>query len=124
MFMMDVRPLQAMTDQVRAADLHVFDVRPVTLNWRVAREIEPFPPRGRARIHFWLKQEQKVTISVANAEEQTIRTLQLKGLAGLNDAVWDLRNDKGRELPPGVYRITVSASGRTVSTSVSLRPAM
>ncbi|HQZ97955.1 MAG TPA: FlgD immunoglobulin-like domain containing protein [Pyrinomonadaceae bacterium] len=71
-----------------------------------------------------MKQAQKVTITIANAEGQTIRTLPLTGLAGLNDAVWDVRDDKGRDATPGVYRITVSASGRTVSTSVSLRPAM
>lgn len=121
MFMMDIRPLQAMTDEVRAADLHLFNVSPVTLKWRVARELEPFPPRGRARVHYWLKEAQKVRITIYNAEGQTIRSIQTAGTAGLNVAIWDIRADNGRDVAPGVYRITVAVGNRLASTNASVK---
>ncbi len=123
MFMMDISPLQMMSDQVSAAGFHLFDVRPVKLKWKVGREVEPFPPRGRARIHYWLKQGQKITIMIANTDGQTIRTLQAAGIPGLNDIVWDIRTDNSREAPSGVYRISVTAGGTTESKSIDVKPA-
>ena len=122
MFLMDIRSLQALNDQVRAAELHLFDVRPVRLKWAAPREVPPFPPRGRARIHYWLKQPGSVTIAIRNAEGETIRTLQTKGLTGLNDAVWDIRADNGRDAPSGVYQIAVTAGIREISTTVTVKP--
>jgi photosystem II stability/assembly factor-like uncharacterized protein len=122
MFLMDIRPLQALNDQTRAAELHVFDVRSVKLKWAAPREVPPFPPRGRARIHYWLKQPGNVTLTVRNAEGETIRTLQSKGVAGVNDAVWDIRNESGRDLSSGVYQATVTAGSREISTSVTVKP--
>ena len=123
MFLLDIRPLQAFTEQVRAAALHVFDVRPVKLKWAAPREVPPFPPRGRARIHYWLKQPGNVTVTIRNVEGDTMRTLQTKGVAGVNDAVWDIRNAQGRDVSSGVYQITVAADNLTASTTVSVNPA-
>ncbi|MFN0123233.1 MAG: VPS10 domain-containing protein, partial [Blastocatellia bacterium] len=122
MFLMDIRPLQALNDQVRAAELHVFDVRPVKLKWAAPREVPPFPPRGRARIHYWLKQSGNVTLTVRNAEGETIRTLQTKGVTGVNDAVWDIRNESGRDQSSGVYQVTVTAGSREIATPVTVKP--
>jgi photosystem II stability/assembly factor-like uncharacterized protein len=122
MFLMDIRPLQAMNDQVRAAELHVFDIRPVKLKWAAPREVPPFPPRGRARIHYWLKQPGNVTVTIRNTEGETMRTLQAKGVAGLNDAVWDIRNESGRDASSGVYQVTVTAGSREISTTVTVKP--
>ena len=122
MFLMDIRPLQALSDQVRAAELHVFDVRPVKLKWAAPREVPPFPPRGRARIHYWLKQPGNVTLTVRNADGELIRTLQSKGVTGLNDVVWDIRNESGRDVSSGVYQITVTAASQKISTTVTVKP--
>ena len=122
MFLLDVRPLQAMNEQVRSAELHVFAVRPVKLKWQVEREVPPFPPRGRARIHYWLKQPQNLRLTVRNVEGQTIRTLQATGVAGLNDLVWDIRTDNGRDVPSGVYQIVVAKGGLPISTNVTVKP--
>ncbi|MBX7171663.1 MAG: hypothetical protein K1X72_11955 [Pyrinomonadaceae bacterium] len=124
MFLMDVRPLQMLNSQNTAADLHVFDVRPVKLKWRVTREVEPFSPRGKARIHYWLKEAQTVTITISKSDGELIQTLQTTGLKGLNEIVWDIRTDKKRDAPPGVYQITVVAANRTVSTNVIVKPAI
>jgi hypothetical protein len=122
MFLMDIRPLQALSDQVRVSELHVFDVRPVKLKWAAPREVLPFPPRGRARIHYWLKQPSNVTVTVRNAEGEPIRTLQAKDVAGVNDAVWDIRNAQGRDVSSGVYQITVALGSREIVTTVTVKP--
>lgn len=124
MFLMDVRPLQMLNSQNTSADLHVFDVRPVKLKWRVTREVEPIPPRGKARIHYWLKEAQTVTITISKSDGELIQTLQTKGLKGLNEIVWDIRTDKKRDAPPGDYQITVAAGNQKVSTNVIVKPAM
>jgi hypothetical protein len=122
MFLMDIRPLQAMNDQVRAAELHVFEVRPVKLKWAAPREVPPFPPRGRARIHYWLKQTGNVTVTIRNTEGETMRTLQTKSVAGVNDVVWDIRNESGRDVSPGVYQIRVEAGSQKIDTAVTVKP--
>jgi hypothetical protein len=99
-----------------------FDVRPVKLKWAAPREVPPFPPRGRARIHYWLKQPGNVTLTVRNAEGETVRTLQTKGVAGMNEAVWDVRNEGGRDLSSGVYQITVEAGSQKISAAVTVKP--
>ena len=102
--------------------MHVFDVRPVKLKWAAPREVPPFPPRGRARVHYWLKQPGNVTLTVRNAEGETIRTLQNKGVAGVNDAVWDVRNEQGRDMSSGVYQIAVTVGELQRSTNVIVKP--
>ncbi len=122
LFLLDVAPLQALSEQTRAADLQVFAVNSVKLRWQVEREMPPQPPRGRARIHYWLKQAQPITITIQNTDGKLVRTLTAAGLAGLNDAIWDARNNDGKDVLPGVYQIVVSAGSRQLNTSVVLRP--
>jgi photosystem II stability/assembly factor-like uncharacterized protein len=122
MFLLDVRPIQATTGEIRSSALHLFDLRPVNLRWRVTREVPPHPPRGRARIHYWLPAPGQVAITIQNATGETVRTLTMAAVAGVNRADWDIRRDNGRDAPPGVYRIAVSAGGRRASGQLVVRP--
>jgi photosystem II stability/assembly factor-like uncharacterized protein len=55
LFLLDVRPVQALSDEMRSARVEVFPIRPVRLAWKVRREVPPQPPRGIAEIHYWLR---------------------------------------------------------------------
>jgi photosystem II stability/assembly factor-like uncharacterized protein len=122
MFLLDVRPIQALSAEVRSSALHLFDVRPVKLRWWAPREVPPRPPRGRAWVHYWLATAQQVAIVIRDSHGRGVRTLRVQGGAGVNTAMWDTRNDEGVNVPPGVYTIDVMAGTARVSTTVALSP--
>jgi photosystem II stability/assembly factor-like uncharacterized protein len=122
LFLLDVRPVQALSDAVRASDLHLFDVRPVLLTWQVGREVPPQPPRGRALVHVWLKAASELKVAISDAEGRPVRTLDARGDAGVNRVVWDIRRDNGRDAPPGVYRVEVTAGARKAAGEIVVRP--
>ncbi|MEZ5316904.1 MAG: FlgD immunoglobulin-like domain containing protein [Vicinamibacterales bacterium] len=122
LFLLDVRPIQAMSDAVRAQPVHVFDVRPVRLTWRVRREVPPQPPRGRARIAVWLRAAGPIALTVRDARGQVVRTLTVPGVAGVNTVTWDTRADNGRDVAPGRYRVEAEAAGARASAEMTLLP--
>ncbi len=122
MFLLDVRPIQAMTGEVSSAAPRLFDLRPVVLKWQVGREVAPNPPRGRARIHYWVGAAGPVSIAIRNANGETAHTLTVRAAAGLNRTDWDVRLSDGHDAKPGVYRVEVSSEGRRVSGELVVRP--
>lgn len=124
LFLLDVRPIQALSDEIRGADLHAFDIRPARLTWQMPREVPPYPPPARVRIHYWLKTPGSVTIVVRDADGRTIRTLTAQGVAGINGATWDARTDEGREAAPGAYRVDLRAGPHQASATAVLRPGL
>ncbi|MCU0252694.1 MAG: hypothetical protein MUE61_21085 [Vicinamibacterales bacterium] len=122
LFLLDVRPVQALSDAVRASDLHLFDVRPVRLTWQPGREVPPQPPRGRALLHVWLKTPSEVEVAISDADRRAVRTMVLRGSAGVNRVEWDIRRDDGRDAPPGVYRADVTAGTRKAAGDIVVSP--
>ena len=122
LFLLDVRPVQALGDAVQASDLHLFDVRPVRLTWQPGREVPPQPPRGRAAMHVWLKAASAVQVSIRDADGKPVRTMSVRGAAGVNRVEWDIRRDDGREAPPGVYRAEVTAGSRKAASDIVVSP--
>jgi photosystem II stability/assembly factor-like uncharacterized protein len=124
LFLLDVRPVQALSGAVQTSDLHLFDVRPVRLTWQPGREVPPQPPRGRALLHVWLKAAQTVQVSIRDAEDRPVRTMSVRGAAGVNRLEWDVRRDDGRDAPPGVYRADVSAGAAKVVGDIVVSPGL
>jgi len=122
LFLLDARPVQALSDAVRASDLHLFDVRPVRLTWQPGREVPPQPPRGRALLHVWLKAASEMRVEIRDADRRVVRTMSARGVAGVNRLEWDVRRDDGRDAPPGVYRAEVTAGERTVAGDIVVSP--
>jgi hypothetical protein len=122
LFLLDARPVQALSDAVRASDLHLFDVRPVRLTWQPGREVPPQPPRGRALLHVWLKTPSEVEVAISDADHRAVRTLVVRGSAGVNRVEWDIRRDDGRDAPPGVYRAEVTAGAKHVAGDIIVSP--
>jgi len=60
-----------------------------------ARVIGQDPPYG-ADINFFLPQPGPATLTFTGADGKVIRTLRVRGRAGLNRAWWDLRSENGK----------------------------
>ncbi len=144
----DVTALQELTDSVRSAGTHLFHPRDAVLwnnditqsrsvtgnkNWEGENA-----PEGTA-IHYYLPQAASGDVSLTVSDPITgevFRHLDASGRAGLNRVRWDLRGDPpqrgqgqggggfGRNraptADPGVYRVTLSANGRELSTTVTV----
>lgn len=54
---------------------------------------------------------EEVSVLVLNAANRPVKAAQSSGNAGINNFVWDGRDDIGNVLPDGVYRLSISASG-------------
>lgn len=122
LFLLDVRPVQALAEARPTEAVRVLPVRPVQLRWKVTREVPPQPPRGTAEIHYWLGTAGNVSVTIADLEGRLLRTLAASGTAGMNVIPWDARNDSGRDVGPGTYVATVRADGATASARVVLLP--
>jgi flagellar hook assembly protein FlgD len=48
--------------------------------------------------------------------------MAMRGAAGVNRVEWDIRRDDGRDAPPGVYRVDVTAGARKVSGDIVVSP--
>jgi photosystem II stability/assembly factor-like uncharacterized protein len=102
----DLTPLQQLTPQVQAAGAHLFKPRAA---YRFRNHTAPFAPSDDptagqnptygAAINYWLKSAPPgdVSITIADAAGQTIRTLQGSKNVGINRVHWDLRNEPTRE---------------------------
>jgi photosystem II stability/assembly factor-like uncharacterized protein len=115
LFVIDVAPLQEMTAKVRAAKVHLFDIRPVRLPPRQTVEAPPArtyaganPPEG-AVLYYRLAQKQPaVSLQVIGAEGE-LANLSAPTGAGLHAVVW-----KPDRLAPGEYTVRLAAAGQVI----------
>ncbi len=129
-WVLDVAPIEALTEEVRASDVHVFAIRPVTLKYDPWIG-EPGDRRRRAKVEFsyYLKTAQPVTITVWDEAAHVVRTLQADGQAGINTGVWDLQivgagpGAVPRDASAGHYGIAVAAGGSQDSAVLRVDPA-
>ena len=96
----DIGPLQQLTDQIVAADAHLFEVRDA---YRFRPTTEPmtmledpsvgFNPRNGAYINYWLGSEPAgpVRVHISNAAGDTVRTLNGSRDVGVNRVVWNFQ---------------------------------
>jgi hypothetical protein len=117
-FVLDVRPIQALSEHVTETAVHVFAVRPVTIR-RHPEDNEPARQgtRGEAVVHYWLKAPGEVTLTVRNPSNEVVRTGPIIGRAGVNVVTWDL--ERGG---PGVYSVEVATDGHTASGAMRVDP--
>ena len=148
----DITPLQQLTDEVVASASHVFEPRDA-YRFRPTTQLRDFPndqtdgtnPPAGTPISYWLADAnpEGVTLQIADATGQTLRTLRGPGEAGINRIWWNLQDepstavtlrtkpyyadwfDLGPErtrpgpgglsmlVPPGTYAVTLDVGGRT-----------
>ncbi len=103
----DITALQQLTPQALTADAHLFAPRPVyrfrDITQDASAQNDPTvgdnAPYG-ASINYFLKAAPagEVTVSILNAQNQVVRTLNAPKAAGLNRVYWDLRDEPTREV--------------------------
>jgi hypothetical protein len=132
-YVMDVAPLEELTDAVRKSSAHIFAVKPATLfEYRksdtpapagpapAGQYKAPNPPFG-ATVSYFLRAApaSPVTLTVLDATGKTIATLAGAREAGYHRAVWNLRaGDKLVE--PGEYEVTLTVDGKTVGRTMTV----
>jgi photosystem II stability/assembly factor-like uncharacterized protein len=101
----DITPLQQLTAEVAATEVHLFAPRPA-YRFRAAEPpmfafYDPVtgqnPPYG-ASINYWVKSaKDSVSIALLDASGKEIRTLKDSAKAGLNRVYWDLQLERSKE---------------------------
>jgi len=81
----------------------------------------PNPCRGRMKIRYFLPNETMVTFKVFDRCGRLVRRIE-KGREkeGLHELIWDLRNERGRKIPSGVYFFILEAGGLTKSKKFAI----
>ncbi len=96
----DISPLQqipANASEVQALlfkpkDAYRFQSVTTTMQFFPEPSTGQDPPYG-ASINYWLSKEDSVKMFITEASGDTVRTLKLKGKAGINRVWWNLQND-------------------------------
>ena len=122
----DIMPLREW-DKTQQSDFYLFKPRPAYRYRKIynprAADANSFvigndPPYG-ADINFYLHSPAKdVTIAIAGAKGEPVRTFQVRGEAGINRVWWDLRYEQATPLhlvtsPPGQPWVKVGARYRS-----------
>ncbi len=103
----DITPLQQLTADVAAAGAHLFAPRQAYRFRRITSPMAMFddwsdgdnPPYG-ASVNYWLAQEPEgdVTLRIADASGETIRTLEGTKHSGINRVWWDLEVEPSKRI--------------------------
>ncbi|MGE5357968.1 MAG: VPS10 domain-containing protein [Bacteroidales bacterium] len=112
-------------------DVHFFAVQAVSQpgepalgNYQMYGDRQLYVPNEEgARLIYYLREKPagKVTLVVANAAGQTVRTLESAATAGLNVASWNLRAGRAGVVPPGEYSVTLQVGDRKLTQKMTVR---
>jgi len=145
-FITDISPLQELTAQVLAKDVHLFEIEPriqwVTRAWGNYRLMgdrhlaTPNEPNAVV-IHYYLKEKAKdnIKIKVTDPYGEVLRELEGKNEAGLNTVLWDMRaapaqkdgdqrgwvRPRGQLVEPGEYVINLEVAGKKLSRKAHIK---
>ena len=141
----DLRPLEELTPDVQAKDLHLFSIRPAIGRPQLPGWVESAgaavfrgqnPPAG-ALISWYLRRYSgdSVRVAVTSAAGQPVANLAKIGVAGIDRLAWDLHPTKDllteyggqgaeRFIPPGEYTVTLTVGTlkETQKLQVSIPP--
>ncbi len=113
----DITPLQQLTDDVLASDVHLFVPRPT---YRMHSQTGGPAANSIAHINYYLKNgaDGDVEVTILDAAGQTVDTLRGTKEPGINRVSWDLRYEgahkaKLRTKPPGNPHVVEEKRFRT-----------
>lgn len=85
------------------------DSRPVVLRWQLARPL-PNPARREVRFTLSVPEARAFRLEVYNAAGRRLRILHEGSLApGVHTLAWNLKDQTGRRVPPGLYFLRLQA---------------
>jgi photosystem II stability/assembly factor-like uncharacterized protein len=141
LWVLDVTPLQGLTEEVLAADAHLFDPLPA-VRWKrepgrggTNRKFYGKNPEAGGVIYYTLADEaEEVSLKVVDAAGETVQVLRSSKRPGLHRVVWDLtKRPEGRgglagfgrgrgvrpvPVPPGTYGVILEVDGETFRQTV------
>jgi photosystem II stability/assembly factor-like uncharacterized protein len=142
LWVVDATPLRQMTAAVLRAKVHLFEPAPA-VRWRqdphrggTSREfVGENPPPGAALYYALAAGAREVRLRVTDSAGKAVRDLPAKTGPGLHRVVWDLTRPpdrpggtaapeeaEGVPVPPGTYRVVLTADGRESSQPLRLEP--
>lgn len=134
----DITALQAVTEEVMGADVHLFTPREAVLWRRDFREDREVPgdkqwrgenaPEGTFIQYYLSAPSTGVTLRITDLRTgEVVRDVDATGEGGLNRVQWNLRenpvNENDRQGPrvrPGTYRVTLMVGGKEHSALVDV----
>jgi photosystem II stability/assembly factor-like uncharacterized protein len=142
----DISPLQQLTAEVLTSPSHLFDIGPAVQyipnenGWFLGGRSYRAPNRELgAFVNYYLRSPAKddVTIAISDASGKVVRQLKGPKTAGLHRVAWDLRDEPsgpastglagalvltnlGPFVPPGEYRVQLTADGRALTKTVKV----
>ncbi len=123
MYVMDVKPLQAMAAQEQMPDLEVFAIEPVrhSENWG-ERRTEYLPvSEPEVSILYFTKKSSPVQLQVKNKEGKKLYEKTLDVSAGFHSHTWHLKDQSDQYLKPGQYQVMVQAGGKKAQTTLEVK---
>ena len=127
-WVLNVGPLQELTDWVRTSGLHLFPNRPYYISADPYWGERYVDYRDTIYFTYYLGEEQSETVIEIISERDGAKITELKGSGsrGLNQVMWNRSTGKeGRGAmwaPPGRYRIQVSAGAFRTKGVLAIRP--
>ncbi|MFQ6081856.1 MAG: WD40/YVTN/BNR-like repeat-containing protein [Candidatus Aminicenantia bacterium] len=118
-YVMNIENIQKFDEKIQAKDVYLFDIKPVKLRrYRYA-------PQPQAEIYYYLKESQKIRISILDDSGKVIRRLEGTNDPGFNLAIWDLRvEDKGERkqyVKPGTYTVELAAEKIKIKKKIEVQ---
>lgn len=123
-YVMDIGPLEEMTAQTLASDLHLCVIRPAVapaakgVDEPKEQDKPAFvgknPPAG-AVLHYFLanKAASDLSLTIVDRDGNTLATLKCPGEAGLHQVLWNLRKGDA-QVAPGEYTAVLAMGSRSV----------
>jgi len=99
-YVLDAEPIQGFNQKVKAKAAHLFDIMPVFLSQTIR-------DRPEAKIYFYLKKKETVSVFISNKEGKMVRDTVIQGNAGFNIFSWDLiaEGTQSQRVGPGEYKV-------------------
>ncbi len=134
-YIADVKPLQQLTDDVRAEGLHILALDDITHSDRWGRRGYAWgePSEPETTMIYWASEPGSTTIRIAAEDGETVHSFSDEAEAGLNYVVYNLVADAaladdqepGEDtglfyLVPGVYTATLTLNGDEASTTLTI----
>jgi len=127
-YIVDIGPLEDLTDKVRATEFYVCNVRPVRAVTLKAPEQPltsrsyraPNPPIA-ATVYYHQKSDNPVSLTISDKSGKELVTLTGPGKAGLQVVQWDLKAKGSKELvAPGTYTVVVKSGKETATRTITV----
>jgi photosystem II stability/assembly factor-like uncharacterized protein len=134
-YVMDIAPLEEMTDKVMASDVYLFTVKPattvmvktrdeMTASNGVTRHYTALNPEFGAAIYYYLKTAVTAppTLTINDGDKKVIARLTGSKDAGLHHVVWNLRGSEedAPRVEAGDYTVTLKVGEQTLTQKVTV----